>query len=340
MADLVSVLIPVHNAERWLADSLRSALAQRWQPLEIVVADDGSTDGSLALARTFERFGVRVPMHVMALPHRGAAAARNAAMDAARGEWLQFLDADDLIAPDKIERQMAVLAKAGAQAQLATSAWADFYARPGDTAARPDALWQDLAPADWLRAKFEHNAFMFPATWLVHRGLAERAGRWDEALSLDDDGEYLARLVRASDGVRFVAQAMSHRRIGRPGSLSSQRSPAALQSAWRSMRSCMAQLLVLEDSARSRAACVRYLQDNLALFAYDAPELAGQCHATARALGGELHAPRERPHFELMCRLVGRPRAQHWRTTLNRCRWGARRWASRLAPAASRPSPR
>lgn len=338
MPDLVSVLIPVHNAERWLADSLRSALAQTWRSLEIVVADDGSSDHSLALARTFEAFSLRVPMRVLALPHRGAAAARNAAMDAARGDWLQFLDADDQLAPDKIEQQMAGLARDDRPAQLATSAWADFYARPGDTAARPDVLWQDLAPADWLRAKFEHNAFMFPATWLVHRGLAERAGRWDEALSLDDDGEYLARLVRASDGVRFVAQAMSHRRIGRPGSLSSQRSPAALQSAWRSMQSCLAQLRALDDGPRSRAAGLRYLQDNLALFVHDAPALAEQCRTTARALGGELQAPRERPHFEWLCRLVGRPRAQHCRAALNRCRWGARRWASRLAPDASRSS--
>lgn len=327
----VSVLIPVHNAERWLGDTLRSVLAQTWRELEIVVADDGSGDRSLYIANAFACERVRV----LALRRGGAAAARNAAIDAARGDWLQFLDADDLLAPDKIERQMAALAAAASERPaLATSAWAPFVQRPGDTRARPDALWRDLSPLDWLLAKFEHNAFMFPATWLASRTLVERAGRWNEALSLDDDGEFMCRLVAASGGVRFVGEAMSYRRIGNAGSLSSQKSARALRSGWTSMQLCIARLLSIEDSARTRRACLRYLQDNLVQFHPEAPSICADCRALARRLGGELHEPQESAHFRAVRRLVGWQRAKRWRAQLNEWRWGTRRLAARLgAPA-------
>jgi glycosyltransferase involved in cell wall biosynthesis len=101
---LVSVVIPVHNGARTLARALESALAQRYPAVEVVVADDGSTDDTPVVAG---RLGDRV--RVVTQPNRGAAAARNLGIREARGEFVAFLDADDEYLPGRIEKGIAPL---------------------------------------------------------------------------------------------------------------------------------------------------------------------------------------------------------------------------------------
>ena len=101
---LVSVIIPVYNGERYLAEAVRSVLAQRYDPMEVIVVDDGSTDGTAAVAR---RFDLPVRRHFQS--NSGAGAARNSGVQLSQGEILAFLDADDLWLPDKLALQMAAL---------------------------------------------------------------------------------------------------------------------------------------------------------------------------------------------------------------------------------------
>jgi glycosyltransferase involved in cell wall biosynthesis len=104
MRTLVSILIPCFNAERWIGQAIESALLQTHASTEIIVVDDGSSDGSLDVIK---RFGKRIRWE--SGPNRGANAARNQLLALARGLWLQYLDADDYLLPDKIERQIAFL---------------------------------------------------------------------------------------------------------------------------------------------------------------------------------------------------------------------------------------
>ena len=101
MSPLVSILIPCFNAEHWIAQAIESALAQTWPEKEIIVVDDGSTDGSLDVIRQFDG---RIRWETG--PNRGGNAARNRLLELARGEWLQYLDADDYLLPEKIARQV------------------------------------------------------------------------------------------------------------------------------------------------------------------------------------------------------------------------------------------
>ena len=101
MGPLVSILIPCYNAERWIAQSIESALAQTWVQKEIVVVDDGSTDRSLDVIRQYEG-----RIHWETSPNQGGNAARNRLLELARGEWLQYLDADDYLLPAKVARQI------------------------------------------------------------------------------------------------------------------------------------------------------------------------------------------------------------------------------------------
>src|SRR3954452_15003770 len=97
---LVSAIIPAHNAERFLAAAIDSVLAQTYQPIECIVVDDGSTDGTPAVARSY---GDRI--RLIPQEQRGVSAARNRGAAEARGELLAFLDADDRWLPERVERQ-------------------------------------------------------------------------------------------------------------------------------------------------------------------------------------------------------------------------------------------
>jgi glycosyltransferase involved in cell wall biosynthesis len=101
MTPLVSILIPCFNAERWIAQAIESALAQTWSGKEVIVIDDGSTDGSLDIIKRFEG---RIRWETG--PNRGSNATRNSLLALARGHWLQYLDADDYLLPEKLTRQV------------------------------------------------------------------------------------------------------------------------------------------------------------------------------------------------------------------------------------------
>lgn len=113
---LVSILIPAYNAARWVRQAVESALAQDYEPKEVIVADDGSTDGTLEILHSFGE-----PVRVEALAHAGGNAARNRLTELARGEWLQYLDADDALLPHKIRNQMQYLAEHGGELDVICS---------------------------------------------------------------------------------------------------------------------------------------------------------------------------------------------------------------------------
>src|SRR4030095_201743 len=96
----VSICLPCFNAARWVAHSVESALDQTWPNKEIIVVDDGSSDGSMEM---LEAFGTKI--RLLRREHRGGNPARNEALRVATGEWVQFVDADDFLLPDKIARQ-------------------------------------------------------------------------------------------------------------------------------------------------------------------------------------------------------------------------------------------
>jgi len=102
---LISVIIPVYNGERYLAEAIESVLAQTYRPIELIVVDDGSTDGS---AEIVQQFGPPVRYHYQ--PNAGVSSARNSGVELARGELLAFLDADDLWVENKLTMQLRAFA--------------------------------------------------------------------------------------------------------------------------------------------------------------------------------------------------------------------------------------
>lgn len=299
---LVSVLVPCHNAAPWLAATLESVLAQTWPHREIIVVDDGSTDDSPAIARAYAARGVRL----FTQANVGASAARNRALREARGEYLQFLDADDLLSPGKLAAQVSLLADR-APGTLATCAWGRFTGDPASARFVDDAVFRDFSPVEFLVLAGETGAMMHPSAWLVPRPVAALAGPWNEELTLNDDGEYFARVALASAGLVFAADpaARSFYRSGLPGSLSRRRDDRARRSQYRSLELIIHALLAAEDSPRTRRACAGYWRRFVHDFYPAPPELIAAAEAEVRRLGDELGEPPMGPRTRLLARLVG-----------------------------------
>src|SRR5437899_3664859 len=285
---LVSILIPAHNSQAWIADTLRSALGQTWEPKEIIVVDDGSSDQTLAIARKVESDKVRV----VSQKNQGAASARNTALSLCRGDYIQWLDADDFLAPDKISLQMAVLNGIGSKRVLVSSEFGKFLHQWQRAEFVPSGVWEDLEPTEWLLGKMGDNLYMQTATWLVSRELTEASGPWDTRMLSDDDGEYFCRVLLNSDGTRFVPGAKVYYRGFRSNSLAyvgkSNRKRDAL---WISMKLHIGYLRSLEDTPRIREASLRYLQRNMINFYPERVDIVQEAEKLAAELGGHLRPP-------------------------------------------------
>ena len=151
----------------------------------------------------------------------------------------------------------------------------------------------DLTPADYFFIKFSDDTYFQSSSWLVSRKLSELAGPWWELRSPDDDGEYFCRVVAASQGIHFVPEARCYWRVGDNRSFSGawRRSDASLQALFLSIVRSVAHYRKLEDSERSRAACVAFLQKRLIYFYPDNPDLVQQISALAEELGGAISPP-------------------------------------------------
>jgi len=341
MSELISVLIPAYNSERWLAGTLRSVLAQTWPRLEVIVVDDGSRDATLAVARTFEGKQVKV----VTQPNQGACAARNHAFSLAQGTYIQWLDADDLLHPDKISAQMRVASELADRSVLLSGPFATFYFRPERATFVPSTMWADFPPVEYFLTRFTNNVFLQTGAWLTSRELATAAGDWTDVHSPDDDGEYFCRVVAAGTGVKFVRDAMAYYRVGNYGSVNKSRSARAETALFGSKVKCIRHLLALEDSPRTRAASVRLLQDWLPDFYPHRADIVKQARDLAHELGGELRTPVVRAKYRPIEWMFGYPTAVAAMRVLPRlrdqmaCKWDECLYRFSSSAAAREPNP-
>jgi glycosyltransferase involved in cell wall biosynthesis len=329
---LVSILIPAHNAERWVADTIASALAQTWPRKEIVVVDDGSADRTLEVARQFESSIVKV----VSQEHQGASVARNRALAHAQGDYIQWLDADDLLASTKVSAQLSAVREAGGPMTLLSSAYGFFYWRTQKARFVPTSIWHDLEPLEYLLRSFRHNLWMNPAAWLVSRALTERAGPWNERLTLNDDGEYFCRVVAASEKVQFVPEARCYYRQSGSGQLSRKVNRRSLESFALSLALSVNSLWALEDSERTRNAAAFFL-DHCARWFY--PRNMDLIEAVARKLGIEITAPQGDVKARAITGLVGQELASRLLASVRKAKLASAMQWDRFLYYLNRPSP-
>ena len=193
MKPLVSILIPCYNAERWIAPAIESALGQTWPLKEVIVVDDGSTDKSLEVIKSF---GDKIRWETG--PNRGGNAARNRLLELAEGQWLQYLDADDYLVPEKVERQVQFLVELQDVEILFSPHTMEYHAGGGtrlETIAVPDPcdLWVLLA------------RWYLPGTGsgIWNTKTIRQVGGWDEKQPCCQEHELYLRLLMTGASFRY-----------------------------------------------------------------------------------------------------------------------------------------
>lgn len=187
----VSVVIPSYRRRDAVLRALQSVFAQTHRPTEIIVVDDGSADGTVEMLRSLPS-----PLPLVILAHdrnKGGSAARNTGIAAAHGEWIAFLDSDDVWRPEKLERQLDALMRAGP-----TYGVAYCGIRRVDDDGRTIGVARPTASGDLFDALLGRNVVGSTSTVIVRRDLLEQVGGFDESLRSCQDWELWLRLAKVS----------------------------------------------------------------------------------------------------------------------------------------------
>jgi glycosyltransferase involved in cell wall biosynthesis len=306
----VSVVIPCHNAERDLEATIASVLAQDAPAWELVVIDDGSTDGTAAIV---ERHRPMLGDRLVAEsgPNRGVSAARNRGTELARGRYLQYLDADDLLRPGALQAKFAALEASGDD--VAYTDWQELVESPaGRFEAGPlhARRWEDVDAIAEI-AVFS-DFWAPPAALLYRRAVVDRIeGGFSTNLPMAQDGRFLFDAVRAGARLRHVPMVGADYRIAREPRSLSRRDRAAFMREW--SRSALEVEAIWRDDgglddARKRALLRRYGQTTRVLYELDRPAF-WRIYRHMQSLDPAF-VPAMRPALRTAARVLGYPRAE------------------------------
>ncbi len=192
---LVSVIVPVYNGERFLAQTLLSLIEQQYRPLDLIVIDDGSTDGTAEIARSFP------DVRYFHQPNQGVATARNTGLRAARGEYIAFLDADDLWQPNKLSLQV------------------EYHRHHPEIDYSFVKLINFLEPGIekpwWLRDDQLQvgQPDYSPVTMLARRSVFDRVGFFDTSFKVGEDTDWFSRAKDTGIKAAFLPDVCVRRRV-------------------------------------------------------------------------------------------------------------------------------
>ena len=206
---LVSIIIPTYNSAQFLPQTIDSAVGQSYRPIEVILVDDGSTDGTNLLFPEFEKLGVQC----YRIENGGASNARNFGLSKAKGEYIQFLDADDILHVEKIEKQLRVMLKE--KSDISFCYWSLFK----DKIERAQKYILDnqdhrspKSGKELLVSFGMHNWFVLIHSWLVKRSLIDNTGGWNTEISNNDDGEFFARVLFKASKVICLNENLAYYR--------------------------------------------------------------------------------------------------------------------------------
>ena len=210
--DLVSVIIPTYNQEQTLLETLNSVFSQTYRPIELIVIDDGSSDNTKMIVNDFIRKHEEInnfKIYYFFQENRGASSARNKGLLESHGEFIQFLDSDDLLDEDKIHHQI-IQAKHNINSIICGN-WMYFQTINGDKVISHSNKIMDMSKdiiTQWIE-----GIFFPPHSLLWPRKIVIENGPWDESLTREQDGDYFIRAVLNDYSFKMVSSAASYYRV-------------------------------------------------------------------------------------------------------------------------------
>lgn len=301
MNHLVSVIIPCYNAEQYVEEMLQSVLAQTYENLEIILINDGCTDQTVEALSKF----VDPRLRIIHQKNKGTNAARNRGVVESHGDYLMFLDADDLLHKDKIAEQLMYVEDHGERA-IYSGCWMRFRSTIHNASLKRNPLFKSFSdPIDFTCTMWQTQSMMQPGVWLIHKSLIEKAGKWSEDLWSDDDGDFIVKLLCHSQKVVYCEKSILYYRTGHQGQKSTGNSLQQLNSRYKAALLQTQTLLKHENSTRTRkAAAARWKHRAFELLLYSIP-LGNKALRNCKQLGGSEISFQKTPTLNRVAQLIG-----------------------------------
>ncbi|WP_055098328.1 glycosyltransferase family 2 protein [Gabonia massiliensis] len=212
---LVSICMPVYNGARFLSYTIDNILAQSYRNIELIIVDDGSIDGSYNIARQYiNKSKRRGGIKVFSQSNEGAFSARNRALKESIGEYIMFMDCDDLISHHKIQRQIEILQENDPYT-IVSCEWDTFYSNIQEATFPNRCIYKNYHnPIDMLIEMLNKGEMMQTSCWMIPRELIKSAGYWDRRFTINDDGVYFSKVLASASKVIFCSDARVYYRRG------------------------------------------------------------------------------------------------------------------------------
>lgn len=223
MLPLVSIIIPTYNREHLIGETLNSVISQTYTNWECIVVDDDSNDNTKEVMQSYSNNDERIKFYNRPdYKQKGASSCRNYGLERSNGDYIQFLDSDDIISREKLENQVKLLEE-DSHNSLATCKWGRFKSdlKDGEIYHNFKSYNDFIEPLELLDALGKSLGFFPLHAYLIRRSLIKKSGYWNEYLAMNDDAEFMIRVIINSDKICFASNCIAFYRLPQNDNVSS-----------------------------------------------------------------------------------------------------------------------
>lgn len=213
---LVSIIMAAYNADKYIYDAIESCLNQTYSNIELIIINDGSTDNTLGVIQKFNDKRIVLINQT----NQGQCKATNVGLKQSSGQYIQFLDADDLLARDKIHYQVEQLDEYNGH-HISFCYWIHFVNEIKKGILSPQQIYKSGSTREWFIYQFRNGDMLANSCYLIPRQIFEKSGYYDEELNYNNDFEYFNRTVFNTDYILFNEKSITYYRKGLSTSMTS-----------------------------------------------------------------------------------------------------------------------
>jgi glycosyltransferase involved in cell wall biosynthesis len=251
-SDLVSVIIPAYNAASFIKECVDSVLNQTYKNLEIIVVNDGSTDQTELILKSYNDKRLRI----ISQKNKGCSAAKNKGLEFVNGKFVQYLDADDILSYEKIEFQVKALKDNNNNIAVCKTVVFKYNILDSNEEIDTDLILKEGSGMEFLLRLWGLDGkigMVQPNAYLIPTDIIKAIGKWDEELSKSpaEDGEYFSRVLIASKNVKYTKGINYYRKLTNVASVSKGSTFENAVGLFITIKKSFSHLLILDHSKES-----------------------------------------------------------------------------------------